>query len=183
MATTNKIIKIAITGPESSGKSYTAEFLAREFDGWYVPEYAREYLSQLNEPYNYNDVVNIAYGQLDVENKVIQDAIKEDVKFVFFDCELINTHIWLDEKFGKSEDFIMKAIEQSNYDHYLLMSPDIPWVDDPLRENPNDRNRLFEKYVEYLNHLNKSYTVIKGNYPVRNNLSRAVVSSFVFGND
>lgn len=180
MAESTKIIKIAVTGPESSGKSFTAEFLARKFDGWYVPEYAREYLTHLNRPYNYKDVVNIAYGQLEVENRLVQDAVQEDVRFIFFDGELINTKIWLDEKFGACEEFIIKSIEQSDYDHYLLMKPDIAWEPDPLRENPDDRDRLFQIHIQHLDRFQKPYSIIGGDYAYRNHLSVAIVRSLMF---
>lgn len=181
MASSDKIIKIAVTGPESSGKSFTAEYLAREFDGWYVPEYAREYLNQLGHDYSYADVLKIAHGQMDVEEKVIREAMAEEVEFVFFDSELINTLLWCEIKFNLSEDFIHQAIQDANYDHYLLMQPDIPWEFDPLRENPDNRNELFDKYIDQLEKHNKSYTIISGDFDERNELSKAVVRTFQNG--
>src|SRR5687768_5125625 len=115
MASQNKIIKIAITGPESSGKSFTTEYLARAFDGWMVPEYGREYLQHLTREYTYDDVLNIAKGQMDVEEKVTHEAIEEDAGIVFFDSELINTKIWCDEVFRKCDSFIVDAIAASDY--------------------------------------------------------------------
>ena len=41
-------IKIGITGPESTGKTWLAEQLAAYFKTDYTPEYAREYLLKLN---------------------------------------------------------------------------------------------------------------------------------------
>jgi nicotinamide riboside kinase len=43
--------KIALTGPESSGKSTLARQLATYFDAPVVPEYARLFLSLLGRPY------------------------------------------------------------------------------------------------------------------------------------
>ena|SRR5688572_2081792 len=172
-----KTIKIAVTGPEASGKSYTSEYLARIFDGWVVPEFAREYLNYLDRAYNYQDVVNIAKGQMDVEQKVMADALKEHIDFVFFDSELINTRIWMDEKFGECEPFVLDAIQESDYDHYLLMKPDIEWEPDPLRENPYDRDRLFELHIQHLNFFQKSFTVIEGDRDQRLKMAIAVVKT------
>jgi NadR type nicotinamide-nucleotide adenylyltransferase len=179
MAPQNKIIKIAITGPESSGKTYTTEYLARAFDGWMVPEYGRAYLEQLNREYTYDDVVNIAKGQLDLEEKITEDAIKEDAGIVFFDTELINTKIWCDEVFKKHEDFIVEGIKNADYDHYLLMRPDIDWEPDPLRENRHDRDRLFELYLELLHAHNKSFTIIQGDIQQRLHSAVNVVKTFI----
>ena len=38
------MFKIAITGPESTGKSTLAEKLARHFNVDFIPEYSRTYL-------------------------------------------------------------------------------------------------------------------------------------------
>jgi NadR type nicotinamide-nucleotide adenylyltransferase len=179
MAEQNKIIKIAVTGPESSGKTFTTEYLARTFDGWMVPEYGREYMEQLNRDYTYDDVVNIAKGQIDLEQKVTEDAIKEDAGIVFFDTELINTKIWCDEVFKKCEAFIIDGIINSDYDHYLLMKPDIEWEPDPLRESQHDRDRLFELYLDLLQANSKSYTIIQGDKQQRLLSAVNIVKTFM----
>ncbi|MCB0451244.1 MAG: ATP-binding protein [Confluentibacter sp.] len=52
--------RIAITGPESTGKSMLSGRLAEEFNAAWVPEFAREYLDQLNRSYDYDDILTIA---------------------------------------------------------------------------------------------------------------------------
>jgi nicotinamide riboside kinase len=178
MEAENKIISIALTGPESSGKSFTAEHLARFFDGWVVPEFAREYLNHLDREYNYSDILNIAKAQIDIEQKVIADAVKEEVDMVFFDNELINTQIWCEEKYATCDDFIKYAITQSPHDFYLLMKPDIAWEADPLRENPADRERLFDLHIHYLEKYQKSYTIISGGLKERLEMSVAIIKTF-----
>lgn len=179
MAEQNKIIKIAVTGPESSGKSFTSEYLARYFDGWVVPEFAREYLDRLDRPYNYDDILNIAKAQLDIEQKVTNDAIKEEVDIIFFDNELINTRIWSEEKYKNCDEFIIQAIMETNYDHYLLMRPDIEWVEDPLRENPKDRDRLFQLHVDYLEKFKKPYSILEGSFSDRLKLGIGIIKTFM----
>ena len=56
--------KVGIIGPESSGKSTLAQYLANRYKGTYVPEYAREYVEHLNRPYTYEDVESIAQYQI-----------------------------------------------------------------------------------------------------------------------
>jgi nicotinamide riboside kinase len=179
MAQQNKIIKIAVTGPESSGKSFTSEYLARFFDGWIVPEFAREYLDHLDRPYNYDDIVNIARAQIDIEQKVTKDAISEEVDIIFFDNELINTKIWSEEKYKTCDEMITQAIMESDYDHYLLMRPDIEWEEDPLRENPHDRDRLFQLHIDYLEKFKKPYSIIQGSLDDRLKLGVAIIKTFM----
>ena len=47
---------VFISGPESTGKSQLAAELAKRFNGVYVPEYAREYVGNLDRPYEFIDV-------------------------------------------------------------------------------------------------------------------------------
>jgi len=70
------IKKIAITGPESTGKSLLAEQLARYYNTVYVPEYAREYIDNLNKPYNFDDILKIAKAQLKNEKLLETKANK-----------------------------------------------------------------------------------------------------------
>ena len=58
--------KIGIIGPESSGKTRLARFLAMHLHGIYIPEYAREYMESLPSgyQYTYDDVFSIAYKQV-----------------------------------------------------------------------------------------------------------------------
>ena len=44
---------------------------------------------------------------------------------------------------------------------YLLCKPDIPWESDPLRENPNDRIKLFDIYKMELDNLGHKYYIVK----------------------
>ncbi|MBK7030628.1 MAG: ATP-binding protein [Bacteroidales bacterium] len=41
------MLRIAITGPESTGKSWLAEQLAEYYGTVWVPEFAREFLEQI----------------------------------------------------------------------------------------------------------------------------------------
>ena len=52
-------------------------------------------------------------------------------------------------------------------DHYFLCSPDIPWEEDPLRENPKDRKRLFTLYENNLIEKGWPYSVLKGSVEER----------------
>jgi len=88
--TTDSAIKrIVLIGPESTGKTELTQFLSREFNTVYVPEYAREYIEKLNRKYSYNDVVHIAETQVGLSKKMINKANK----VLFYDTYLIITKI------------------------------------------------------------------------------------------
>jgi nicotinamide riboside kinase len=49
-----------------------------------------------------------------------------------------------------------------DFDLYLVCQPDLPWETDPLRENEQDRERLFALYMEDLFNDGKTVEVVKG---------------------
>lgn len=155
------MIRIAITGPECCGKSTLCEWLSeRIFDARVVKEYAREYLVAKGSNYQYNqqDVLTIARRTSDLLSKAFKsssDALIVDTDFYVLD-------IWWRERFGESNEEILSMKETFDFDLYLICQPDIPWENDPLRENTEDRDRLFAMYVEDLFNDGKTVEIVKG---------------------
>jgi NadR type nicotinamide-nucleotide adenylyltransferase len=150
------MIRIAITGPESSGKTTLAEQLALQTNGTWIPEFAREFLEQLNRQYTQDDLDTIAKGQIESWEKSSESKIQ------FCDTDMLVMKVWSDFKFGSCSSFILDALTQQTFDHYFLCQPDIEWEEDPLREHPEQREELFELYLAELKVRNLSFTVIGG---------------------
>ena len=66
--------RVCLTGAESTGKSELAKELARHFAAPWVPEYAREYAERVNRELSYMDVMPIARGQVELEQRISADA-------------------------------------------------------------------------------------------------------------
>ncbi len=152
------MLKIAITGPESSGKTTLAKALSKHFDCPWVPEYARKYLSKKEGVYSQEDLNSILKGQLELEEKL---TIK-NAPFIFCDSDPLVLWIWSNVKFSNVSSEINEAWLNHHYDLYLLLYPDLKWEFDPLRENKNDRMELFSLYQEKLKSSRRSYVIIKG---------------------
>ncbi|HPE43746.1 MAG TPA: ATP-binding protein [Bacteroidales bacterium] len=150
-------VKIAITGPESTGKSWLAEKLADHYQTQWVPEYAREYLHEKPD-YNVADVVNIAKGQLQLQQRLLE----ANPTILFTDTEMLVCKIWLEFVFGLQDDFIENALKNQHYDLYLLCDIDLEWEPDPLREHPEQRKILFELYKSYLEKMQFPYRIVSG---------------------
>lgn len=148
--------RIGIIGPESTGKSTLAKYLAHRYEGVLVPEYAREYMENLapSYGYTYDDVVAIAKQQLSVLSSI-------NSNLVVFDTELIITKVWFLHKFGRCPDFVEQALRDYPMDVYLLCYPDLPWLPDPVRENPDIREYLFDWYEREIQALNIPYYIIR----------------------
>ncbi len=152
--------KIAILGPESTGKTILAEQLAKHFKTDWVPEYAREYIEKLTIPYTYNDICNIALKQIEQEESFQETT--SGLKYVFFDTELIITKVWFEYKYKQVPDFLIERLNTGFFDLYLLCAPDLPWEPDPVREHENDRDYFFVWYKKEIEQLNKPYVIVNG---------------------
>jgi len=150
--------RIAITGPESTGKSLLAEKLANHYQCRWVPEYSREYLEKYGAQYDAEDVLRIAKGQLERE----EAAARQINDLLFCDTDMLVVKIWCEVVFGSCPPWIDKQFKEHRYDLTLLCYPDIPWQADPLRENPENREELFQLYKNALDKQGIPFKVVKG---------------------
>jgi len=148
--------KIVFTGPESSGKTTIAKRLAMDFKAPLVPEYARTYLEKLNRSYRESDLWKIAQGQQAAE-KLAADAHPH---YLICDTDLWTILIWSEEKYGRVDPLISKILAKQKTNLYFLLQPTLPWIYDPQRENPLDRNRLFHIYRNKLREHRQPYLEI-----------------------
>ena len=150
--------KIAIIGPESTGKSELAQHLARHYDTEWVPEYARFYLDRLDREYEQHDLKSIAEGQLAWED----EKAEYSNNYLICDTNLIIIKVWSDHKYGKTDDWIEEQVNSRTYDFYLLNNIDLPWMPDPQREHPNMREHFLKIYQEYLETNDLPYALVSG---------------------
>ena len=152
--------KIAILGPESTGKTMLAGQLADYFKAPWIPEYARSYVEKLTVPYTYEDVCRIARKQLEQEEEV--ENYTSPTEYVFFDTDLIITKVWFTYCFGQVPDFLTEQLNSGFFDLYLLCSPDLPWEPDPVREHGKDREFFFNWYKKEIEQTGKPYVIVSG---------------------
>lgn len=142
--------RIVVIGPESTGKSSLCEALAGVFDTIWCPEYAREYLTEHGKDYTFEQLDEIARGQIRLEDKYAAMAIrkwsgqKEPVTsspVLFVDTDMYVMKVWCEFVFGKCHPWILEEIGRRKYDGYLLCNTDLPWQQDHLREYPDLETR------------------------------------------
>jgi NadR type nicotinamide-nucleotide adenylyltransferase len=155
---TGRIIRIAITGPESTGKSMLASELARHYNTGYVKEAARDYIQYLNRPYNYLDLLVIAKRQITAESY----RMKLADPYVICDTELTVIKIWAFHRYKMCHPWILKYLDKVKYDLYLLCDIDLPWEYDPLREHPERRKYFFDLYLHDLTRRKVPFVIISG---------------------
>ena len=162
------MLKVIVTGPESSGKTTLCKALSEHFKISFTEEYAREYLNTINREYKEEDLLEIAKGQL-----------KSEQNTQLLDTDLITIKIWSKYKYGNCDKWILNQIEKqkSKERFYLLCKPDIPWEAEALRENPITRDELFEIYKRELEKLKYDFFIIDGENRLEDSISK--ISSLI----
>ena len=151
------LLKIVATGPESSGKTAIASALSEALGTPCVPEFARYYLGNLGRPYGTEDLRTIGAGQKAWEN---WHAQRSD-RFLMLDTDWTVLHIWETFRFGSDRYWREGYGLAPSADLYLLCKPDFPWAPDPLRENPFEREQLFDLYLQLLRGIGANYVIVE----------------------
>lgn len=166
-------VKIVLFGPESSGKTTLCKQLAEHYNTLWVPEYAREYLQKkwdtIQKVCEPEDLLPIAIGQMELENKYARKANK----ILFCDTDLLETKVYSEVYYqGFCDPLLNKYALKNQYDLYFLTYIDTPWEADDLRDKPNERQELFRAFEMALEENNRIFVLLQGNQETR--LQKAV---------
>jgi nicotinamide riboside kinase len=158
--------------------------LAQHYQTLWCREYAREYLLANGKQYNYNNLLTIAHGQIALEEK-FANQMQSNIHsysnpFLFFDTDMYVMKVWCEYVFGKCHQFILDEISNRKYDLYLLCNTDLPWVQDELREYPDEKPRqeLFKIYKDILINQSTPWFEISGTNEQRSQIAINAINIF-----
>jgi nicotinamide riboside kinase len=169
------IRRICITGTESTGKTELAAKLAAHYKTVLVPDYSRQYISRLDRKYNHTDVVSIAKGIMEEENKMLHLPHR----IYFSDNDLLNIKIWLQYYKWHVPDWLDAEILKRKDNLHLLCDIDIEWVPDDQRKNRDDRAALFQRFINELSAIQANYKLISGSSEQRSENAIQAVDEFL----
>jgi HTH-type transcriptional repressor of NAD biosynthesis genes len=180
------IKKVAILGPESTGKTVLSKKLAEHFACPWVMEYGREFSVQKGDnKWALEDFEMIAaVQQLFIEQmcEVVGDQYADSHQnLLIVDTEVLTTEVWGELYLGKPvESIVFDQVEKlQQFDLYLILDIDVPWVDDGTRIFPNQREWFINKIKETLEKRGIEYTVISGSYNERFDKVVKLIQDFI----
>jgi nicotinamide riboside kinase len=172
------IIKIAMFGPESTGKTTLAIQLADHYKTAWVPEFARDYLQEKWDKKqlicDVNDMLPIAYGQTKFENYSLSIANK----YLFCDTNLLVTKVFSEVYYDYCDPLLDKAAQEHEYDLFFLTDIDVPWEKDDLRDKAEGRDAVFAVFKKSLVENHKPFITLSGDKNLRLEKAIAIVDDF-----
>ncbi|MGB2139086.1 MAG: AAA family ATPase, partial [Psychrobacter sp.] len=177
--TPDSVFTVAILGAESTGKTTLCQDLAEHFSrqgtsAW-VPEYMRDYLqdkwNQQQATCTWQDLLPIAQGQIELENKLAQQVAQTvqtnhtnhtNKGYLFCDTSLFEIMVYANWYYGDCPTELTQAALAHHYDLILLTEVDTPWVADDLRDSPFERKAISARFEDELNDYHKGFRRIGG---------------------
>lgn len=151
-------MRIAVTGPENSGKSALSVALSEVLECSYTPEFARFDLQENTPDYTLEDFNRIVDGQIEWMREATQSTGANCV----FDTDLFVLEIWEEVRFSSCSLLVHQTKQELEVDLILVCSPDLPWEEDPLRESKEELELLFEMYLQRAKSSGVAFGVIEG---------------------
>lgn len=162
------MIRVVLTGSESTGKTTLATQLARRYDAALVPEFVREFAEAKGGMIDFSDHGPIARGQMALEDA--QLALGRPV--VIQDTDLLSTVVYCKHYFGRVPDWIIDEAAARAPDLYLLCEIDLPWIADGVRDRGHLREEMQALFRDAVMGSGALVAVIRGDEHER--LERAV---------
>jgi NadR type nicotinamide-nucleotide adenylyltransferase len=160
------MIRVVLTGSESTGKTTLGSELARHYGAELAPEFVRSFAEQHGGVIRFEDHGPIARGQMQLEDDYI--ARERGVRrLVLFDTDLLSTVVYCGHYFGQCPRWIEEAARERRPDLYLLCEIDAPWVADGVRDRGEQREAMQALFRDAVVASGASYLSLRGDVATR----------------
>ncbi len=153
--------KVCLYGPESVGKTTLSRQLAAEYQTVFVTEVARDLIT--SNDFTIDDIIRIGHAQ----TEAVQAAERLANRVLFCDTDVITTQIYSDIYLHEVPPVLYELEQQVQYDAYVLLDIDVPWVADGLRDLGERRAEMFIRFRDALVERAQPFTLISGSYSER----------------
>jgi nicotinamide riboside kinase/GNAT superfamily N-acetyltransferase len=164
--------RIVLIGAESTGKTTLCEALAAHFETVWVPEYGREHWEKkIAEQgvhgeipaWTDDDFVHIAEVQKSREN----EAAARANRVLICDTNAFATATWFERYAGKRHPAVDAIAARDIVDLYLIACPDVPFVQDGVRDGETIREWMHIRFLELIRGNGSPHVLITGAYDTR----------------
>jgi NadR type nicotinamide-nucleotide adenylyltransferase len=169
------IIRVVLTGSESTGKSVLARQLADHYGAELAPEFVREFALRNNGEIGFGDTEQIARGQIALED----EHAGRTARLLIQDTDLLSTAVYSDHYFGQCVDWIRKIARDRRPDLYLLLEIDVPWVPDEVRDRETRRDEMQQLFRKAVAASGSPYVVVNGSWDQRAELARKAIDAML----
>ena len=176
------IIKFIFVGPESTGKTTLCKFLSEKYSTPWVSEMCRIVAEEkttiidpnidaanINFNFDLNDFILMANRQNQEEHELSQKA----TNILICDNDSFALTIWCERYLGKYYNEIYDIYLNAEYLEndkkvYILTKPNVPFVQDGLRDGEHIRDWMYERFLKELDNKKMNYYLIDSpNYDER----------------
>lgn len=172
-----EVKRIAVFGPESTGKTTLTRALAAHFGEPWSEEFAREFWDTHEGKIAATDLDAIARGQIANE----ETAAARARRVVFCDTDLLTCVLWDDVLFpGACPDWVRRAADERarKFSLYLFCDTDVAFVPDPQRCFPDEAGRARSRALwrEALERRGLPCVEIRGDWAAREEAAIAAIN-------
>ena len=171
------LLRVCVTGPESTGKTTLARRLAEHFHTEWVPEGSRVYAERIGRPLTANDVVPIAREHVFLADAAAELARGEHARLLVLDTDLLSTVVYARHYYGTSPRVVEREERARRADLYLLCDVDVPWLPDGIRDRPQNREQMLALFRDALVRRRARYVNVRGDWDERWRIARSAVAA------
>lgn len=167
---TDRVVRVCLTGVESSGKSTLARELATAFGTVVVPELVRAHNS-----------VRLARGEvLWTEAEIVelvrrQQALADDLSprarngVLILDTDALHVSVWHESAHGGISQRVLDMAREHPADLYLLAGDEIPFIPDDIRDQAFGAYcpLMHLRFVQALQQCGRPWALLRGDVPTR----------------
>jgi NadR type nicotinamide-nucleotide adenylyltransferase len=161
------LVRLCVTGPESTGKTTLARRLAESLATTWVPEGSRTYAERIDRTLDASDVAPIAREHIALADEGAAVARARGATSLILDTDLLSTVIYAHHYYGAAPPWIMEAERARRADLYLLCDVDVPWIADGVRDRPTGRGAMFDRFHCALTQRAADFVVVRGDWDAR----------------
>ena len=153
---------VTIFGAESCGKTTMAKRLAKDLNGWFIPEWAREYLETVGPEVTKEKMAAIVKGQAAAQDVAWHNL--HNKAWIFQDTDLYSTAYYYKLWNNNIPENVLKCAKDAQSDMYILMNDKIPFEQDLLRYGGNKRESTVHFWEDALKTENCKFYKVKSTH-------------------